>query len=461
MLSRYREAVKLMRDETKFPRHDPRSWKFQANIHWVHPEDNSEEAFDAIFSTSGMSNEQADAVKRHRILAIGTSSAVRTWATCQHTDNVEYFFLGWHRLYLWHFERIVASLVGDDFALPYWDYSQKNSSFGRALPPEFRVAINGSQAGNLLWYEHRDAKMNKESNPAELEESDVTSTVAFKADGLYKPGDMSGFSRSLNNAPHGNVHGAIGGSGIDAGMGSVPTAARDPIFWIHHCSIDRLWEMWRRSSKGKSDEGSFRSDWENVSFAFADRNGERTEMAVLKSLDLPYLEYDYDTVPLVEEVITTLDIQSSRKVMIAEMGKGESITVVGTGAVVDLATTPDLMTVGAVEISDASIELEIRATEEPSTSFNVFVKFPAQAALEQKEVAVGRFNVFGASTKNQPGGAQFLVTLDAASVLPELKIRGIEKLELRVSPVKGETTIPIKIDSVRILVKQRQKGELK
>ena len=28
-------------------------------------------------------------------------------------------------------------------------------------------------------------------------------------------------------------------------MGSLGTAAWDPIFWSHHCMIDRLWYVWQ------------------------------------------------------------------------------------------------------------------------------------------------------------------------------------------------------------------------
>ncbi len=41
------------------------------------------------------------------------------------------------------------------------------------------------------------------------------------------------------DGPHGTVHVTIGGN-----MGSVKRAAQDPIFWVHHAQIDRLWNLW-------------------------------------------------------------------------------------------------------------------------------------------------------------------------------------------------------------------------
>src|SRR6185503_18384924 len=47
------------------------------------------------------------------------------------------------------------------------------------------------------------------------------------------------FSNNVNGTPHGVVHGAVGGN-----MTGFNFAGLDPIFWLHHCNIDRLWEAW-------------------------------------------------------------------------------------------------------------------------------------------------------------------------------------------------------------------------
>ncbi|KAL7900614.1 Monophenol monooxygenase [Trichoderma sp. SZMC 28014] len=47
---------------------------------------------------------------------------------------------------------------------------------------------------------------------------------------------------------HNSVHNFIGGDNVVAGCGhmsSVPVAAFDPIFWLHHCNIDRLLHLWQ------------------------------------------------------------------------------------------------------------------------------------------------------------------------------------------------------------------------
>ena len=54
------------------------------------------------------------------------------------------------------------------------------------------------------------------------------------------------FTNQLENI-HDFVHGWTGGNNGNIGgdMGSLGTAAWDPIFWSHHCMIDRLWYLWQ------------------------------------------------------------------------------------------------------------------------------------------------------------------------------------------------------------------------
>jgi len=40
---------------------------------------------------------------------------------------------------------------------------------------------------------------------------------------------------------HDRIHGYVGGPGH---MGVVPFSAFDPVFWLHHCMIDRIFALW-------------------------------------------------------------------------------------------------------------------------------------------------------------------------------------------------------------------------
>jgi tyrosinase len=56
---------------------------------------------------------------------------------------------------------------------------------------------------------------------------------------LLELNDFDDFDIILENI-HDQIHGWVGGS-----MGLVSTAAYDPLFWSHHCMVDRLWYLWQ------------------------------------------------------------------------------------------------------------------------------------------------------------------------------------------------------------------------
>ena len=118
-------------------------------------------------------------------------------------------------------------------------------------------------------------------------------------------GSKTGFSHSgsgipgpLEQTPHGAVHVAVGGpSGF---MSAFDTAALDPIFWLHHCNLDRLWERWLRAPAGGHPPGRNPTDaaWLNRTFELVDRNGNRVKMAVKAALDIEgRLSYTYSGLP--------------------------------------------------------------------------------------------------------------------------------------------------------------------
>lgn len=50
---------------------------------------------------------------------------------------------------------------------------------------------------------------------------------------------VEGTLGTLERTPHNNVHDEVGGF-----MAAFATAGLDPVFWLHHANIDRLWEVW-------------------------------------------------------------------------------------------------------------------------------------------------------------------------------------------------------------------------
>jgi tyrosinase len=176
---------------------------------------------------------------------------------CQHAS---WYFLPWHRGYLASFEAIVAAkvkaLTGDEWALPYWNYLDSTNPDARRVPTAFLAdTLPDGTPNPLKKYPRRPGLtmlqpgLRDAFSLAAMEEDDfivgATNSIGF---GGGITGDFAQFSQwtgGLEDNPHNTVHRLVGGN---AGfMGDPRLAALDPIFWLHHCNIDRLWEAWRNT----------------------------------------------------------------------------------------------------------------------------------------------------------------------------------------------------------------------
>jgi tyrosinase len=192
----------------------------------------------------------------------------RYWSQCQHQT---WYFLPWHRAYLHSFEDIVRDAIKSlggpgDWALPYWNYSNTDNPDATKVPQAFLDKKLPDGTPNPLFAKARHG------TSVAAEDVELTDRIADNDfEGITEgPGEGVGGPRTIFSpsgeqeglieaAPHDLVHGDVGGRG---GLMSYPTtAALDPIFWLHHANIDRLWEVWRnRDPKNKNPTDT---DWLN------------------------------------------------------------------------------------------------------------------------------------------------------------------------------------------------------
>ncbi|KAK4211753.1 hypothetical protein QBC37DRAFT_426191 [Rhypophila decipiens] len=59
---------------------------------------------------------------------------------------------------------------------------------------------------------------------------------------------FDGFANYLENGPHTAVHSGVGN--LDGDMGPQSSSPNDPLFFLHHTQVDRLWYLWQRASPG-------------------------------------------------------------------------------------------------------------------------------------------------------------------------------------------------------------------
>ena len=326
----YARAVAEMQ---RRPIGDHTSWRYQAAIHDYDRQD------DPLAQSNDVPPSSAD--------------QARFWSQCQHFS---WFFLSWHRMYLLYFEEIVAATVkqlgGPGWALPYWNYSDPNNPDARRLPPEFRQQTTPDNVPNPLLVNERNFGANSGEIIADEFDVDIADCLAepsFVAQGTGgNPGfggPETGFNHGSGNVvglvemtPHGSMHVAVGGY-----MGAFNTAGLDPLFWLHHCNIDRLWTVWQRRNPTHKDPTQ--SQWlTGVKFPFRDAAGNVVELTSNQVVDtrVALLNYDYDDVsdPLGEEEAVEVIAVGDRP--IPEMvGATEKPVVLTTGtAEARLSLTP-------------------------------------------------------------------------------------------------------------------------
>lgn len=158
-------------------------------------------------------------------------------------------FLPWHRAYLLRFEQALRD-TGYDVMLPWWDWLKTPD-----IPKAFGDETQPDGSPNPLFSAPIDPlalEQGKKSNERETRElAEIPDTVRQpERPGTWLPSEediavVSGyetyeqFCSNLDDL-HGAVHVWAGGH-----MGNLPFAAFDPIFWAHHCMIDRLWGIWQ------------------------------------------------------------------------------------------------------------------------------------------------------------------------------------------------------------------------
>jgi hypothetical protein len=66
--------------------------------------------------------------------------------------------------------------------------------------------------------------------------------------------------------PHNQLHDVIGGQG--GVMSDVSIAAFDPVFWLHHCNMDRHYYTWMYNNTEGFDVGLVVFDFTNINVQF-------------------------------------------------------------------------------------------------------------------------------------------------------------------------------------------------
>lgn len=428
MLRIYAQAVQTMRTPPGFTEGNPRSWTFQWYTHMV----------------KESTNKTAELARIYPSPSSWKSLATEMWNTCQsHLGQPENYFLPWHRMFVFYFESIIRKVSGNaTFTLPYWNYSvPRTDPKHGVIPPEFRMEAD--PVFDPLFVCKRNSGVNSGTPIDQGQPGDPLSTVALQQCTYGPSGSLQGFCAALDFGLHGNVH-VLTGNGQN--MGSVPWAAYDPIFWLHHCNIDRLWASWNAAGRKNPTDSTFL----NKKFVFADSNGTRVEATISNFLDIAALNYRYDRLEPVTNTCppTSPTAAAPRKLVTqsAPITLGAAPVRATLTAPPSPAATVPLAT--RIENLPAGRRLfivlrDLRADVQPEVLYHLYLELPAQAPDQTAtEHYIGNINFFGSGSGHAhdghdgEGGADKFYSFDVTDLAKRLKAQGLltDRAELTIAP---------------------------
>jgi tyrosinase len=307
------------------------------------------------------------------------ASDKRSWAywTDAHVNycphNIAYF-LAWHRGYLYYFEQQLRAVSGNKWlVLPYWDYY---------TTPEIPGEFTNPSPFNSLYLSRQNANVSDALTLAPF-----AGTVTNMQRGLSNP-----FEVLMEDQPHNPVHNIIGST-----MATMQSPT-DPIFWLHHANIDRLWSAWQQAGGGRTTPAAGSTYW-NGTFTYATRLTIPRSRTIDTRNQLAYY-YQNETMPTSLPAAQTAQAGESG-FMLASMRTGDTplqLAQLGprpTGAaprlltrpgVADLAATPsrqisgNRLSVGGVlrvPLNENSISVQLRIDQ---TSANLLQRSLSAAA---------------------------------------------------------------------------------
>ena len=275
MLAKYARAVEIMKT---LPVYDTHSWYWWWNTHWI----KGYPAFLWDYSRQKKTEVIAALPAEYR------KDAEAVWDGCQsHARNPanleqfeQWYFLPWHRLMLYQFEGVIREVLHDEsFTLPYWNPVTGNPD-DLVVPAVFR------DPGTTLYNGTRWPWVNGGERIDILYIDWIGFDALNQTFYIDSPNGNLGFNPQLDRNPHFFTHLALGGD-----MAEFSTVGGDPMFYLHHANIDRLWESWNRIP-GRSNPTD--PKYLNRTFAYGDRSGKRVDLPVHMANRTAQLGYEYD-----------------------------------------------------------------------------------------------------------------------------------------------------------------------
>jgi N-acetylneuraminic acid mutarotase len=274
MLAKYGRAIEIMKT---LPSYDTRSWTWWWNTHWI-------KGYPAFLWDLSQKR------KKEAIDSLPPQYRAAAWAVwngCQaHAFDPsdpehfqQWYFLPWHRLMLHQFEGVIREVLHDEsFTLPYWNPITGNPD-DLVVPAVFR------DPGSPLFNGTRWFWVNGGEPIDKLYKNWINLSALNEKFYIDSANGNLGFEPHLDQNPHFFTHFALGGD-----MAEFSTVGGDPLFYLHHANIDRIWESWNQlGNKNPTDP-----KYLNRKFAYGDRSGKAVYLPVSATDRTAQMGYEYD-----------------------------------------------------------------------------------------------------------------------------------------------------------------------
>lgn len=146
-----------------------------------------------------------------------------------HMQHTNARLLPWHRVFLHLFEEALHH-YHPDVCIPYWDWTRsEEQNFPSWLTGVLPTVTTPTRTISVVRSPGTSAQL---------------ASIASNIPSALGMTTYDTFAAPVNGV-HGAVHLWVGGTMSDASV-----SPADPVFWLHHANLDRLWWQWYNSSQG-------------------------------------------------------------------------------------------------------------------------------------------------------------------------------------------------------------------
>jgi hypothetical protein len=228
-----------------------------------------------------------------------------------------------------------------------------------------------------------------------------------------------GFCRATDSGIHGRIHVLTGTS---VGMGGVPYAADDPLFAVHHATIDRMWASWVRNG-GKNPTDTVAFPWLNTQFPMLRENGTRVALRPTQLWSIQTMGYAYDSY-VAKPVAAPPPTASGTTLAKTAATSPTSTKVAATDAMANLgatATTVRMLRLSTAKATDVLgldtsdnrrtflVMRKLHTWKQPGVLYHVYLCASPTAPLDASAY-VGNINFFDAQFHDHGGANSKLDT---------------------------------------------------